>query len=74
MTKTTKNISIMYFHDQLCQVFNALMTGLSLLRQGAKVAVFFGSRGVNAIHRAKIVGPARYYKEGVMQTDMTLSF
>lgn len=53
MTKTTKNISIMYFHDQLCQVFNALMTGLSLLRQGAKVAVFFGSRGVNAIHRAR---------------------
>lgn len=64
MTKTTKNISIMYFHDQLCQVFNALMTGLSLLRQGAKVAVFFGSRGVNAIHRARIVDPPATTRRG----------
>mgnify|MGYP000011634056 CR=1 FL=1 len=49
-----KQVSIMCFHDELCQVFNALMTALNLLRQGARVTVFFGSRGVNAIHRAKM--------------------
>lgn len=56
MTEATKQkqVSIMCFHDELCQVFNALMTALSLLRQGARVTVFFGSRGVNAIHRAKM--------------------
>ena len=37
MTKETKNISVMCFHDELCRVFNALMTALSLLREGAKV-------------------------------------
>ena len=40
-----KQVSIMCFHDELCQVFNALMTALNLLRQGARVTVFFGSRG-----------------------------
>lgn len=49
-----KNVSIMCFHDELCQVFNALMTALSLLRNGAKVTVFFGSRGVNALHKDKV--------------------
>lgn len=46
--------SIMCFHDELCQVFNALMTALSLLRSGAEVTLFFGSRGINAVHRQKI--------------------
>jgi peroxiredoxin family protein len=54
MTKTTKNVSIMCFHDELCQVYNALMTALSLLREGSKVTIFFGSRGVNAIHKDKV--------------------
>ncbi len=49
-----KSVSIMCFHDELCQVFNALMTALSLLRNGAKVTVFFGSRGVNAVHKDKV--------------------
>ncbi len=53
MSKITKNVSIMCFHDELCQVFNALMTALSLLREGSKVTVFFGSRGINAVHREK---------------------
>lgn len=44
----------MVFHDELCQVFNAMMTAMSLLREGAKVTVYFGSRGVNAIHKAKV--------------------
>lgn len=51
---TPKNVSIMCFHDELCQVFNALMTALSLLRNGAQVTVFFGSRGVLAIHRERV--------------------
>ncbi|MDP3047984.1 MAG: DsrE/DsrF/DrsH-like family protein [Thermodesulfovibrionales bacterium] len=50
----TKNVSIMCFHDELCQVFNALMTALSLLREGARVTIFFGSRGVNAVHKDKV--------------------
>ncbi|MCL4475956.1 MAG: DsrE/DsrF/DrsH-like family protein [Nitrospirae bacterium] len=54
MTKVTKNVSIMCFHDELCQVYNALMTALSLLREGSKVTIFFGSRGVNAIHKDKV--------------------
>jgi peroxiredoxin family protein len=54
MTKITKNVSIMCFHDELCQVYNALMTALSLLREGSKVTIFFGSRGVNAIHKDKV--------------------
>ncbi|MBI4684394.1 MAG: DsrE/DsrF/DrsH-like family protein [Nitrospirae bacterium] len=53
MTKVSKNVSIMCFHDELCQVYNALMTALSLLREGSKVTIFFGSRGVNAIHKEK---------------------
>jgi peroxiredoxin family protein len=49
-----KNVSVMCFHDELCQVFNALMTALSLLREGSKVTLFFGSRGINAVHREKV--------------------
>jgi len=49
-----KNVSVMCFHDELCQVFNALMTALSLLRDGSKVTLFFGSRGINAVHRDKM--------------------
>lgn len=51
---TVRNVSLMCFHDELCQVFNAMMTALSLLRNGAKVTVFFGSRGVNALHKDKV--------------------
>ncbi|MEW6108914.1 MAG: DsrE/DsrF/DrsH-like family protein [Nitrospirota bacterium] len=54
MAKITKNVSIMCFHDELCQVYNALMTALSLLREGSRVTLFFGSRGVNAIHKEKV--------------------
>ncbi|MBI5198648.1 MAG: DsrE/DsrF/DrsH-like family protein [Nitrospirae bacterium] len=54
MTKIIKNVSIMCFHDELCQVFNALMTALSLLREGSKVTIFFGSRGINAVHKDKV--------------------
>jgi peroxiredoxin family protein len=49
-----KKVSVMCFHDELCQVFNALMTALSLLRDGSKVTLFFGSRGINAVHRDKM--------------------
>lgn len=52
--KVRKKVSIMCFHDELCQVFNALMTALSLLREGSEVTIFFGSRGVNAIHKEKV--------------------
>ncbi len=52
--KVKKNVSVMCFHDELCQVYNALMTALSLLREGNSVDVFFGSRGINAVHREKI--------------------
>ena len=54
MGKIMKNVSVMCFHDELCQVFNALMTALSLLREGSKVTLFFGSRGINALHREKL--------------------
>ncbi len=54
MTKTKKKISIMIFHDELCQVFNGLMTALSLQRAGSQVTVFFGSRGIFAVHRDKV--------------------
>lgn len=54
MERLVKNVSIMCFHDELCQVFNAMMTALSLLREGAKVTVYFGSRGVNALHKDKV--------------------
>jgi peroxiredoxin family protein len=30
------------------------MTALSLLREGSNVTIFFGSRGVNAIHKNKV--------------------
>lgn len=49
-----KKASIMIFHDELCQVFNGLMTALSLARAGAEVTVFFGSRGINVVHKEKI--------------------
>ncbi len=52
--KTHKNVSVMCFHDELCQVYNALMTALSLLRNGANVTLFFGSRGINALHKDKL--------------------
>ncbi len=54
MAKTAKQVSVMCFHDELCQVFNALMTALSLLREGSRVTIFFGSRGINAVHREKV--------------------
>lgn len=44
----------MIFHDELCQVFNGLMTALSLLRAGGAVTVFFGSRGINTVHKEKV--------------------
>jgi len=49
-----KIVSVMCFHDELCQVFNAMMTALSLLREGAGVTVYFGSRGVNAVHKGRV--------------------
>jgi len=49
MTKKVKNVSIICFHDELCQVYNALITALSLMREGSKVTILFGSRGVNAV-------------------------
>lgn len=52
--KPAKFVSIMCFHDEMCQVFNALMTAQSLLRSGAKVTIFFGSRGIYAVHKDKI--------------------
>lgn len=52
--ETKKTVSVMCFHDELCQVFNAMMTALSLLREGAQVTVYFGSRGVNALHKDKV--------------------
>lgn len=54
MATTKKVVSVMCFHDELCQVFNAMMTALSLLREGAEVTVYFGSRGVNAVHRDRV--------------------
>ncbi len=53
-SKPSKKVSIMCFHDELCQVFNALMTALSLRRSGSEVTIFFGSRGVNALHKDKV--------------------
>ncbi|GAB4336807.1 MAG: hypothetical protein Kow0089_07500 [Desulfobulbaceae bacterium] len=49
-----KRVSVMIFHDELCGVFNGLMTALSLLRNGAEVTIFFGSRGIFAVHRKKV--------------------
>ncbi|MEE9564100.1 MAG: hypothetical protein V3V63_00095, partial [Candidatus Hydrothermarchaeaceae archaeon] len=45
---------VLLFHDELCQVFNALMTALSLLRAGSDVTIFFGSLGINVVHKEKI--------------------
>lgn len=45
MAEATRQVLIVCFHDELCQVFNSLMTALSLLRQGAKVTVFCGHAG-----------------------------
>lgn len=49
-----KKVTVLLFHEELCQVFNALMTALSLLRSGAEVTIFFGSRGIYAVHREKV--------------------
>lgn len=49
-----KSVSIMCMNDELCQVYNALMTALSLLREGNQVVIFFGSKGVRAIHKTGI--------------------
>jgi len=49
-----KKVTVLLFHDELCQVFNGLMTALSLLRSGAEVTVFFGSRGINVVHKEKV--------------------
>jgi peroxiredoxin family protein len=54
VVRMKKKVSIMLFHDEMCQVFNALMTALSLLRAGADTTVFFGSRGINAVHKEKV--------------------
>jgi peroxiredoxin family protein len=54
MARITKNVSIMCFHDELCQVYNALATALNLLREKAKVTVFFASRGINAVHKERV--------------------
>ncbi len=53
-TQKAKQASVMLFHDELCQVFNGLMTALSLLRAGAEVTVFFGSRGIYAVHLERV--------------------
>lgn len=53
-SKLDKVVSVMCFHDELCQVYNALMTALSLLREGSDVTLFFGSRGINALHKDKV--------------------
>ena len=54
ISREKKKVTVLLFHDELCQVFNALMTALSLLRSGAEVTVFFGSRGINVVHKEKI--------------------
>jgi len=54
MPKIVKHVSVLCFHDERCQVYNAPMTTLSLLREGSKVTMFFGSRGINAVHREKV--------------------
>lgn len=53
-TQQPKKVSIICFHDELCQVFNALVIALNLLRAGADVTIFFSSRGVNALHKERI--------------------
>lgn len=64
--KIIKNVSIMCFHDELCQVYNALMTAYSLLKEGANVTIFFGSRGVNALHADKVNCRINRKKKGML--------
>lgn len=54
MSEKKKSATILLFHDELCQVFNGLMTALSLVRAGVDTTVFFGSRGINVVHKEKI--------------------
>lgn len=54
MAMIIKNVSIMCFHDELCQVYGALVAALRLLQEGSKVTIFFGSRGINAVHAEKV--------------------
>jgi peroxiredoxin family protein len=72
MTKKVKTVSIICF--QLCRVYNALVTALGLMREGRKVTMFFGSRGVNAVHKEKVKDltclPDQPEKEG--QSVMTM--
>lgn len=70
---TSKNVSIMCFHDELCQAFNAMMTALSLLACPLNIPLF-GMSERDLIDGAKIADPARYYKERVMHADMSLAF
>jgi predicted peroxiredoxin len=44
----------MCFHDALGLVFNCIMTALSLLRAGADVTMYFGSKGIYAVHKKKM--------------------
>jgi predicted peroxiredoxin len=44
----------MIFHYELCQVFNGLMTALGLQRARADVTQFFGSSGINTVHKKNI--------------------
>lgn len=48
MTRIKKCIDHVLF-----MTYNSLMTALSLLREGSKVTLFFGSRGINAVHKEK---------------------
>jgi predicted peroxiredoxin len=54
MAEEKKKVCVLVFHDELCQVFNGLMTALSELRAGADVTIFFGSLGINVVHKDKI--------------------
>ncbi len=47
----------------MCQVFNGLATGLSLLGEGADVTIFFSSRGIKVVHK-------KYVKELKCLPDM----
>jgi predicted peroxiredoxin len=54
MADEKKKVCVLVFHDELCQVFNGLMTALSLLRAGEDVTIFFGSLGINVVHKDRI--------------------
>lgn len=58
-----KKVTIFIFNEEMCQVFNGLATALSLLREGADVTVFFGSRGIKVVHK-------KYVKELKCLPDM----